>query len=149
LIEKYAGRDVALLSAKVFAIEIDRESQLPFTIFQGQKDHEDEPVRNAQEFIEKNFEERLSVDQLAQMFALGRRSFERRFKKATANTVMEYVQRVKIEAAKKGLESSRKNINEVMYEVGYSDTKTFRALFKKFTGLSPLDYRNKFNQQVA
>jgi len=148
LIEKYAGRDIAILSAKVFAIELDRENQLPFTIFQGQKDHEDETIRQAQEFIEKNVEDKITVDQLARMFAMGRRSFERRFKKATSNTVMEYIQRVKIEAAKKGLERSRKNVNEVMYEVGYSDTRAFRSTFKKVTGLSPAAYRNKYNREA-
>ena len=73
---------------------------------------------------------------------------ERRFKKATSNTVMEYIQRVKIEVAKKNLESSRKNVNEVMYAVGYSDAKAFRNTFKKITGLSPVDYRNKYNKEV-
>ncbi|WP_338876092.1 helix-turn-helix domain-containing protein [Spirosoma sp. SC4-14] len=148
LIEKYAGRDIAILSAKVFAIEIDRETQSPFTIFQGQKGHEDEPIKKAQEFIETNFQEKITVDQLASMFALGRRNLERRFKKATANTVSEYIQRVKIEAAKKGLETSRKTINELMYDVGYNDTKAFRTVFKKITGISPLDYRNKYNKEA-
>ncbi|GAB3900386.1 helix-turn-helix domain-containing protein [Larkinella knui] len=149
LIEKYAGRDIAVLSAKVFAIEIDRETQSPFTIFQGQKEHEDEPVKKAQEFIEKNFQDKITIDQLAEMHALGRRNLERRFKKATSNTVAEYIQRVKIEAAKKNLEISRKNINEIMYDVGYSDTKAFRTIFKKITGLSPIEYRNKYNKEAA
>ncbi len=146
LIEKYAGKDMAILCAKVFAIEIERQNQSSFMIFQGQKDHEDEAIRKAQEFIEANYTERTTVEQLADMLAVGRRSFERRFKKATANTVNEYIQRVKIEAAKKELEVSRKNINEVMYEVGYSDTKAFRTTFKKITGLSPVEYRNKYNR---
>ena len=82
------------------------------------------------------------------MFALGRRNRERRCKKATSNTGMEYIQRVKVEAAKKNFESSRKNVNEVMYDVGYSDAKAFRNTFKKFTGLSPVDYRNKYNKEA-
>ena len=61
---------------------------------------------------------------------------------------MEYIQRVKVEAAKKNFESSRKNVNEVMYDVGYSDAKAFRNTFKKFTGLSPVDYRNKYNKEA-
>lgn len=149
LIEKYAGRDIAILSSKVFAIEIERNSQSPFMIFQGQKEHEDEPVKKAQEFIESNFQDRILVDQLASMFAIGRRNLERRFKKATSNTVTEYIQRVKIEAAKKGFETSRKNINEIMYEVGYSDTKAFRTTFRKITGLSPVEYRNKYNKEAV
>lgn len=148
LVEKYAGRDMAILCAKVFAIEIERENQSSFIIFQGQKDHEDETIKKAQEFIETNYTERTTVDQLADMLAVGRRSFERRFKKATSNTVNEYIQRVKIEAAKKELEVSRKNINEVMYDVGYSDTKAFRTTFKKITGLSPIEYKNKYNRET-
>lgn len=149
LIEKFAGREMAILCAKVFAIEIERETQSPFMIFQGQKEHEDEPIKKAQEFIEMNFQEKITVDQLASMFALGRRNLERRFKKATSNTVIEYIQRVKIEAAKLSLESSRENVNEVMYKAGYSDTKAFRTTFKKITGLSPIEYRNKYNRELV
>jgi transcriptional regulator GlxA family with amidase domain len=149
LIEKYAGRDMSILAAKVFAIEIERSSQSPFIIFHGQKDHDDEAIKKAQEFIEKNFQEKITVDQLASMLALGRRNLERRFKKATSNTVVEYMQRVKIEAAKMSLESSRENVNEVMYKVGYTDTKAFRTTFKRITGLSPLEYRNKYARLVS
>lgn len=149
IIEKYAGRDVAVLIAKFFMIDIDRISQSPFIIFRGQKTHDDEPIKQAQEYIENNFDEKITIDQLASMFAVGRRNMERRFKKATANTVTEYIQRVKIEAAKKNLETGRKNINEVMYEVGYSDTKAFRTIFKRITGLSPINYRNKYNKEAG
>jgi len=147
LIEKYAGRDIAVLAAKVFAIEIEREDQLSFTIFQGQKGHDDESVKKAQEFIEKNYQEKITVEQLTSMLAVGRRNFERRFKKATANTVVEYIQRVKIEAAKMNLESTRENVNDAMYKVGYTDPKAFRVTFKKLTGLSPVEYRNKYNRE--
>jgi transcriptional regulator GlxA family with amidase domain len=149
LIEKFAGRDVAILCAKVFAIEIDRSSQSPFIMFSGQKGHEDIQIKEAQEFIENNYQGKITVDQLASMFALGRRNLERRFKKATSNTVVEYIQRVKIEAAKMSLESSRENVNEVMYKVGYTDTKAFRTTFKKITGLSPIEYRNKYASAEA
>lgn len=148
LVEKFAGRDMAILSSKVFEIEIDRRSQSPFIIFHGQKEHEDQPIIKAQEFIEKNYQEKIAVHQLATMFALSRRNFERRFKKATSNTVVEYIQRVKIEAAKVSLESSRENVNEVMYNVGYSDPKAFRTIFNRITGLSPLQYRNKYSRDL-
>jgi transcriptional regulator GlxA family with amidase domain len=149
LVEKYADRETAIMAAKVFAIEIDRKSQSPFIMFKGQTKHNDESVRKAQEFIESNFQEKTTVDQLADMLALGKRSLERRFKKATSNTVIEYIQRVKIEAAKKSFETSRKNINEVMFDVGYTDTKAFRSTFKKITGLSPIEYRNKYNRDAV
>lgn len=148
LIEKYTDREMAILSAKYFAIEIDRSNQSSFIMFKGQRDHQDDSVKKAQDFIELNFQEKISVDQLSDMLAIGRRSFERRFKKATTNTVAEYIQRVKIEAAKKDFETSRKNITEVMCDVGYSDTKAFRTIFKKNTGLSPIEYRNKYNKEA-
>lgn len=148
ILEKYAGRDTAILAAKYFAIDIDRESQAAFMMFTGQKNHKDEEVRRAQEYIEQNYEEKLTVDELAAMVALSRRSFERRFKHVTGNTIIEYLQRVKVEAAKRSFESTRKNISEVMFDVGYSDTKAFRNVFKKITGLTPLEYRNKYNKDL-
>jgi transcriptional regulator GlxA family with amidase domain len=117
-------------------------------MFKAQKEHGDEAVGKAQEFIEQNIHEKISVEALADRVYVGRRSFERRFKRATNNSVLEYIQRVKIEAAKRAFETSRKNINEVMFDVGYSDTKAFRAIFKKVTGLTPIEYRNKYYKQV-
>ncbi len=149
LIEKYLGRDIAIMAAKSFMIDIDRNSQSPFMLFTGQKEHSDTEVLKAQEYIEKHFNEKITVDRLCESVNLGRRSFERRFKKATCNTVVEYLQRVKIEAAKKQLESARKTVNEVMYEVGYTDTHAFRNVFKKYTGLTPIDYRNKYNMEAV
>ena len=139
---------MAIFCSKAFQIDIQRNSQSPFIIFKGQKEHEDDLIRQAQEYIEKNVQDRISVDQLATMFALGRRSLERRFKKATSNTLVEYMQRVKIEAAKMSLETSRENVNEVMYNVGYTDPKAFRVTFKRITGLSPVQYRSKYNREL-
>ncbi|MFH5833375.1 GlxA family transcriptional regulator [Halalkalibaculum sp. DA3122] len=149
LIEKNAGREVAVHISKAFAIDIDRESQSPFIMFEGQKDHADEKIKSAQEYIEENYERTIRVDELADKLALSRRTLERRFKRATSNTVTEYVQRVKIEAAKKDLERTRKNVTEVMYEVGYSDTKSFRNLFRRITGLTPIEYREKYNRDAV
>ncbi|GGF37011.1 GlxA family transcriptional regulator [Echinicola rosea] len=146
LLEKYTDRDTAILAAKYFAIDIDRDSQGAFTIFNGQKDHGDLEIMKAQEFIEQHYGEKITVDQLARMVALSRRSFERRFKQMTGNTVIAYFQRVKIEAAKRSFESSGKNISEVMFDVGYTDSKAFRSVFKKITGLTPNAYRNKYHK---
>ncbi len=149
LIEKYAGRDIAIFMSKAFQIDIERRSQSPFIMFKGQKEHEDESIKKAQEFIETHFQEKITVDQLASMLALSRRNLERRFKKATSNSVVEYMQRVKVEAAKMSLETSRENVNEVMYNVGYTDPKAFRITFKRITGLSPIEYRNKYNHELS
>jgi transcriptional regulator GlxA family with amidase domain len=148
LVEKYTDRQTAILASKYFAVDIDRESQTAYAMFKGQKNHTDEAIRKAQEFIEKNVHEKISVDELADKVKVGRRSFERRFKLATNNTVLEYIQRIKIETAKREFENSRKNINEVMIDVGYTDTKTFRTIFKKITGLTPVEYRNKYNKMA-
>jgi transcriptional regulator GlxA family with amidase domain len=149
LVEKYTDRETAILASKYFAIDIDRESQSAFAMFKGQKNHTDEAVKQAQEFIDKNVQERITIDELADLVSMGRRSFERRFKAATNNSVLEYINRVKIEFAKRSFESSRKNINEVMYDVGYTDTKAFRTIFKKITGLTPIEYRNKYNKMAV
>ena len=149
LLEKYTDRATAILAAKYFAIEIDRDSQSAFMMFNGQRNHEDTEIQSAQDYIEMHYTDKITVDQLADLLAIGRRSFERRFKKATNNTVVEYIQRVKMEAAKRSFESSRKNINEVMFDVGYTDTKAFRTIFKKITGLTPIEYRNKYNKQAV
>lgn len=148
LVEKYTDRETAILASKYFAIDIDRNSQSAFAMFKGQKEHQDEAVKKIQEYIENNIEEKLTVEELADIAAVGRRSFERRFKLATNNSILEYIQRVKVEAAKRSFETSRKNINEVMFDVGYTDTKAFRTTFKKITGLTPIEYRNKYNKMV-
>ena len=149
LIEKYYDRQTAIYCSKIFQVEIDRQTQSAFSIFTGQKSHGDEVVKKAQAYIEDNFYERISVEDLSQKFAVGRRNFDRRFIKATGNTPIEYLQRVKIESAKKSFETTRKTINEVMYEVGYSDVKAFRETFRKITGMSPLEYKNRYNKEAV
>lgn len=146
LLEKHTSRETAILASKFFAVDIDRDSQNKFMMFKGQRNHGDEAILKAQNHIEKHIEEKITIDELADKVALGRRSFERRFRQATNNSVLEYIQRVKIEAAKRALETSKKNVSEVMFDVGYTDTKAFRDLFKKITGLTPIEYRNKFNK---
>lgn len=149
LIEKYYDRQTAIFCSKVFQIELDRKSQSTFTIFRGQKLHDDDVVKEVQTYIEENLQEKISMEELASRFSVGRRNFDRRFIKATGNTPIEYVQRVKVESAKKALEMSRKTINEIMYEVGYSDVKAFREVFRKFTGMSPVEYKGRYNKDVV
>lgn len=149
LVEKYYDRPTAIYCSKIFQIEMDRDSQSPFTMFTGQKLHGDEMVKKAQDYIESKLHEKISVEDLSSRFSIGRRNFDRRFIKATGNTPLEYAQRVKIESAKKAFETTRKTVNEVMYENGYSDVKAFREVFRKITGMSPLDYRNKYNRETV
>ena len=149
LVEKYTDRETAIRAAKYFVIDLDKNNQSAFIVFQGLKDHEDDIILKAQQYIEENHLEKLTVEQISDHFFITRRTFERRFKKATRHTVAEYVQRVKIEATKKRLEIGRKTINEIMYKVGYSDIQGFRELFKRFTGVTPNEYRNKYVQHRA
>ena len=149
LVEKYFDRQTAIYCSKVFQIDIDRTSQSVFFIFQAQKNHGDELIYKAQSYIEENLGEKFSFEELASKLAISRRNFDRRFIKATGNTPVEYLQRVKVEVAKRTLEKGRKTIFEVMNEVGYSDDKAFREVFKKITSLSPLEYRARYNLQAV
>ncbi|AEW01435.1 AraC family transcriptional regulator [Niastella koreensis] len=144
VIEKHLGREMSVLASKMFEIDIERKNQQPFIIFVGQKKHGDPQVLKAQEYIENNPEALYTIDELCTKLAVGRRTFERRFKKSTGNSIAEYIQRVKVEYAKKQLETGNKNINEIIYEVGYNDTDAFRRVFKKHTDLSLADYRKKY-----
>ena len=144
LVEKYAGREIAIYTAKYFVIDTNKNFQSPFVVFHGLKEHEDETIKDVQAYIEQHYKDKLTVDRLADKFNMSRRTFERRFKKATRNTVAEYIQRVKIEGAKKQLEIGRRSINEVMVDIGYSDTQTFRNIFKRITGVTPVDYKSKY-----
>jgi transcriptional regulator GlxA family with amidase domain len=148
LVEKYYDRPTAILCSKVFQIEMDRQSQSTFIIFTGQRLHGDDLVMQAQTYMENHLTDKISIEVLSSKFAVGRRNFDRRFIKATGNTPLEYMQRVKIEAAKKALETNRKTIKEIMYEVGYSDVKAFREVFKKITGLLPLEYKSRYNKEA-
>ena len=149
LIERYFGRETAIWCSKISEIEFDRISQSEFIIFSGQKEHKDEPIKKAQEYIEQHYHKKLSVEELSKQVHLNARSFLRRFKKATSNTPLEYIQRVKIEAAKKQLEATTRTVLEVMYDIGYNDEKAFRATFRKFSGVSPKAYQKKYNREMA
>lgn len=145
IFEKHLDRGISILASKMFEIDIERKSQNPYMIFIGQKKHCDELVLKAQEFIESNPTENYSIDKISENLNIGRRTFERRFKKCTGNSILEYIQRVKVEFAKKHLEAGRKTVNEIIYETGYNDIDAFRKVFKKFTDLSPVDYRKKYS----
>jgi len=147
LVEKYYDRQTAIYCSKIFQIDIGRDTQSAFTIFTAQKSHSDELIKRVQDFIEKKLDEKISIAYLSFKFAINRRSFDRRFIKATGNTPVEYLQRVKIEAAKKALETTSKTINEIMYDVGYTDVKAFREVFRKITGMSPLSYKTRYNKE--
>ena len=148
LVEKFCGRETAIQMSKTFSVDMDRGNQAHFAVFQGQRRHNDEEILEIQSYIENNYMKSISVNDLAEHSHMSRRNFIRRFKKATKNTPLEYLQRVKVEAAKKALERGDGNISSLVYNVGYNDVKTFRMIFKRITGLTPLEYRNKYRTGV-
>jgi transcriptional regulator GlxA family with amidase domain len=144
IIEKHLGREMSVLASKMFEIDIERKSQHSFMIFMGQKRHGDEVILRAQELIENNPLEMITTDELCEKLGIGRRTFERRFRKSTGNSISEYIQRVKVELTKKELETGSKTVNEIIFNVGYNDVDAFRRVFKKYTNLSPLEWRRRY-----
>lgn len=146
LVEKFGGRELSVFLAKTFMIDIDRTRQSVYSQFHGAKQHADKTVLQLQDFIERHYAHKFTIGQLAEKHHLVRRTLERRFKAATACSIAEYTQKVRVEAAKKDLELGRKSITEVMFDCGYHDPKAFRDVFKKYVGISPLEYRRKYER---
>lgn len=147
LVEKYFDRQTAVYCAKIFQIDLNRNLQAEFSIFNGHKKHYDDLVLQAQNYFETNYQNKISIEALSDKYNVGRRNFDRRFVKATGLSPLDYLQRVRIEVAKKLFENSRETVNEVMYDVGYNDTKAFREVFYRVTGLSPIEYKSKYNKE--
>lgn len=146
LIEKFCGRDMALAASKVFMIQVHDSSQYAFSIFNLQRNHEDRDIGKVQDFIENNYGAPLTIDVLAKKFNLSSRTFIRKFTAITANTPLEYIQRVRVEAAKRFLEKGKLTVEQVCMEVGYGDFGFFRNIFKRLTGLTPQEYKRKYGQ---
>lgn len=149
LIEVYCSRDMAVKAAKLFSIDLDRNTQSYFGSFMPIENHGDELVKQAQNEIKKNFSRANTIEEIITDVPSSRRNLVRRFKLVTGITPIEYLQKTRIEAAKKMLEQSRHTILEVMMESGYNDLKTFRTLFKKNVGMTPKSYREKFSGQAV
>lgn len=146
LVAKYVGYEVAAKSAKVMIHDISRVSQMPYTSFNFQRNHTDDSILEVQRKLEKNFSDDVDIDSLAQEIGMSRRTFERRFKTATGDTPLLYLQRVRVEVAKQILEEKNSSFDEVSYEVGYENSSFFRKIFRKHTGLRPTEYRHKFQR---
>lgn len=144
LIEKFCGRNTAIKASKFFSVDMDRNSQSHFAIFTPARQHDDKIVIKAQERMETSYSEINTIDEFINDLPVSRRNFIRRFKGATGLTPISYLQNIRIEAAKKSLETTQHSIMEVMLEVGYSDIKAFRKIFKRIVGLTPSAYQEKF-----
>ena len=144
LVEKICGREIAVQCAKSLVHDIGRCSQTPYSVFHFQREHEDEAILKAQDILENRYNKNVGIESLAQECGMGRRTLERRFKAATGDTPVLYLQRVRVEQAKRLLEMEGKCFNEISWQVGYEDPGFFRKLFTKHTTLRPSEYRAKF-----
>lgn len=147
LVEKYCGRQTALQCSKALIHDMGRTSQAPYSVFQFQKNHCDEAIKRAQQWIEKYYAQAVDLNEVAQLHGMSRRTFERRFKHATGDTPLAYLQRTRVEAAKRMLENHLGTFNEISYRLGYENSSHFREVFKKHAGLLPSEYQNHFRIQ--
>jgi len=146
LIEKYFGHEDAIMVSKILMINTHQLPQHTFSVFQLQRNHSDEKIVEAQIFIEKNYEHSLSIEGLAGRYYMSNRNFIRRFEGATGNTPLEYLQRVRIEAAKKLLENSNDSIDQIAAKCGYDDIGFFRKIFKRHVAINPKEYQQKYGR---
>lgn len=145
LVEKYCGRPLAIRIAKVFAIDMDRYTQAYFSVFLPDKHHTDDLITEVQKRMEMGYKDANTVEAFMEDIPASRRNFVRRFKLATGITPIEYLQKTRIEAAKRLLEQTGNSILAVMLDCGYNDVKAFRKVFRKEVGLTPTEYRLKFS----
>jgi len=148
LLELYCGREAAILTAKVLLIEMGRYSQLPYTIFSKQKMHKDQQILRAQQFVENHLARQITVEDLAKRAGMSTRNFDRRFRAAAGEAPTSYLQKLRIERAKRLLETTDNTVSEIMLKVGYEDERSFRRLFSSLTQVSPKAYRKRYATQV-
>ncbi|HER20470.1 MAG TPA: helix-turn-helix domain-containing protein [Chromatiales bacterium] len=146
LVEKFCGREVAVKTAKSLLIEMPRTWQVAFAHLSVRCEHEDAPVRRAQEWLHAHYADDVRLEGLAAMVGMSGRNFARRFKQATGQSPLGYLHALRIATARRMLENGRRTVQEVMYECGYEDPIFFRKLFRRHTGLSPNEYRARFGQ---
>jgi transcriptional regulator GlxA family with amidase domain len=148
LVERFCGFEVACQCGRSLLLNLGRKSQLPYAIFEYQKQHQDGPILRAQNLIEKNYSREVNIETLADHIGLGLRNFKRRFRKATGDSPLSYLQRYRIEAAKRLLENTPETISEISARIGYEDPGFFRQIFKRQMGLSPHEYRERIRPKM-
>ncbi len=144
LIEKYCGRETALQGSRCMLVDPDRTSQATFAAFIPKKDHEDNEILRAQETIEGGYKENIKMDAVAKQAGMSLRQFNRRFKSATGETAVKYLQHTRVEAAKVLLVTSGRAFDEIAPMVGYENVSFLRRVFKSSTGTTPAEFRRKF-----
>jgi transcriptional regulator GlxA family with amidase domain len=144
LIARYAGATAAQEVARMFALQWHQNGLTPYIIFEGKSDHGDGAIQTAQRWLSAHFSVARPVEEMIRRSKLAERTFKRRFASATGLTPIAYLQRLRIEDAKRRLERSDESVDEISWRVGYEDSAFFRRLFKRTTGLAPGAYRKRF-----
>lgn len=144
LIARYAGATVAQDVARMFALQWHQDGFAPFIVFEGRTDHGDGEILSAQQWLRSHFSVASPVEEMIKRSKLAERTFKRRFAAATGLAPIAYVQRLRVEEAKRRLERTEAPVDEIAWRVGYEDPAFFRRLFKRTTGLSPGAYRRRF-----
>lgn len=144
LVRKFCSSEIAFQCAKALLLEPRRSLQLPYHTFNFDKSHGDIGISAAQDWIEKHYHEKFSIDSLALRIGLSRRTLERKFRRCTGDSPLKYVRKIRVESAKLLLETTQNGFDEITNKVGYEDCSTFRKVFVKTTGITPSQYRDKF-----
>jgi transcriptional regulator GlxA family with amidase domain len=147
LVERFCGHEIAVQTAKALLIETRRAWQSGFAIIPLKTDHRDDAISHAQEWMHDNFAKTFSLEDLARHVGMSVRNFVRRFKQATGDSALVYLQKLRIAAAKRMLESKHRSMQEISDAVGYQDVPFFRAVFQRHAGISPRAYQDRFGMQ--
>ncbi|OZG74989.1 AraC family transcriptional regulator [Hahella sp. CCB-MM4] len=147
LTERFCGHDMAVRTSKSYVIDMGRTYQSSYSALRVRKMHRDEDILKVQDWLEEHCQQEIRIDDLAQRFNMSPRTLARRFKAATGDTPLGYLQTLRLENAKKMLEETSDNISQITMAVGYEDVSSFTKLFRQKTGLTPKDYRNKFQRR--
>jgi transcriptional regulator GlxA family with amidase domain len=146
LIEKFCGHEVAITASKILMINVHQQPQTSFSIFQFQNNHADEAIAMVQKYMEKNYNKTITMTEMAGIGSMSPRNLIRRFEQATSNTPLEYLQRFRIENAKKLLENRNDGIEQIAMKCGYEDMSFFRKVFKRHVGMTPREYKDKYGR---
>ncbi|MFT6910340.1 MAG: transcriptional regulator GlxA family with amidase domain [Oleiphilaceae bacterium] len=149
LVEKFVSKELAYECSKILLINTARRSQSEYILTHFYRNHSDTSIGKVQDWLEDHFSENFSIEQVAQNFGFGERQFKRRFKRATSETPISYIQKLRVEFTKKQLALTNQNFETITFDAGYSDANSYRRLFKTTTGLTPSTYRKKFDQCSA
>ena len=144
LIARHAGATAAHDVARMFALQWHQDGLTPYIVFEGRRDHGDAEILTLQQWLDAHFSVANAVDEMIKRSRLAARTFKRRFTQATGLAPIAYVQRLRVEHAKRRLERTDAPIEKISWQVGYEDPAFFRRLFKRLTRLAPSAYRKRF-----